>query len=54
VFSIYLELRTMGKVHKPSGSECYAPQSEPSRFYSFKFFPCDISSTTLETLENSR
>jgi hypothetical protein len=33
VFSSYLEFRTMGKVHKPSDSECCAPKSEPYRFF---------------------
>jgi hypothetical protein len=29
LFSSYLEFRTMDKVHKPSGSECYTPSSQP-------------------------
>jgi hypothetical protein len=29
VFSVYLEFRTMGKVHKPSHSECCTTSSEP-------------------------
>jgi hypothetical protein len=33
VFSIYLELRTMDKVHKPADFECYTPWSEPFEFY---------------------
>jgi hypothetical protein len=33
VFSSYLEFPKMGKVQKPNDSECYAPSSEPFRFY---------------------
>jgi hypothetical protein len=29
LFSSYLEFRTIGKVQKPSDSECYTPSSEP-------------------------
>jgi hypothetical protein len=33
VFSSYLEFGMIGKVPKPSDSECYAPSPEPFRFY---------------------
>jgi hypothetical protein len=33
VFSSYLEFRTMNRVQKPNGSQCYTPPSEPFRFY---------------------
>jgi hypothetical protein len=33
VSSGYFEFPMMGKVRKPSDSECYAPSSEPFRFY---------------------
>jgi hypothetical protein len=31
VFSSYLELRTLDKIHNPSDSWCYAPSLEPFR-----------------------
>jgi hypothetical protein len=37
VFPTYLEFWTMNKVHKPSNSECYTPQSEPFRFHKITF-----------------
>jgi hypothetical protein len=40
VFPIYLELWTMGKVHKSSDSECYTQSSEP------------FNSTTYESVDN--
>jgi hypothetical protein len=40
VFPSYLrvEFRGMGEVHKPSDSECYAPLSEPIRFWKKPLF----------------
>jgi hypothetical protein len=32
LFSIYLEFRTVDKVHKPSDSKCYILSSEQCRF----------------------
>jgi hypothetical protein len=32
----YLEFREMVKDHKPLDSECYAPSSDPIRFYIMK------------------
>jgi hypothetical protein len=33
---LHLELQTMDKIHKPSGSECYIPSSESEAFLSFQ------------------
>jgi hypothetical protein len=37
-FYYFLEYRTMGKVQKPSNSECYMPSSEPFRIYIYRVF----------------
>jgi hypothetical protein len=55
VFSRFLEYWTMGKVQKPSDSECYTPSSEPFRIYQFsiKFYSLFLCTKSTAAEANS-
>jgi hypothetical protein len=47
VFSSYFEFRAMGKVKKPSGSECYTPSRDHFRFHITVFVSDNIQVVTI-------